>query len=55
MDWTLEVIVVPVSDVDRARDFYRDKLGFKLDVDRQVTEDMRPADASRLRVLDRHR
>ncbi|MGI5399450.1 VOC family protein [Streptomyces sp. CA-135486] len=41
MDWTLEVIVVPVSDVDRARDFYRDRLGFKLDVDKQVTEDMR--------------
>lgn len=41
MDWTLEVIVVPVSDVDRARDFYRDKLGFKVDVDKQVTADMR--------------
>jgi catechol 2,3-dioxygenase-like lactoylglutathione lyase family enzyme len=41
MDWTLEVIVVPVSDVDRARDFYRDRLGFKVDVDKQVTADMR--------------
>jgi catechol 2,3-dioxygenase-like lactoylglutathione lyase family enzyme len=41
MDWTLEVVVVPVSDVDRARDFYRDKLGFKVDVDKQVTADMR--------------
>ncbi|MFC0625551.1 VOC family protein [Kribbella deserti] len=33
MDWTLEVIAVPVTDVDRARDFYRDKIGFHLDHD----------------------
>jgi catechol 2,3-dioxygenase-like lactoylglutathione lyase family enzyme len=33
MDWTLEVVVVPVSDVDRAIAFYRDKLGFNLDHD----------------------
>lgn len=33
MDWRLEVIVVPVSDVDRAKEFYVDKLGFTLDVD----------------------
>jgi catechol 2,3-dioxygenase-like lactoylglutathione lyase family enzyme len=31
MDWTLEVVVVPVSDVDRAIAFYRDRLGFNLD------------------------
>ncbi|MFD1504964.1 VOC family protein [Georgenia yuyongxinii] len=31
MDWTLEVVVVPVSDIDRAVDFYHDKLGFDLD------------------------
>ncbi|MEV1018795.1 VOC family protein [Streptomyces sp. NPDC050264] len=36
MEWTLEVIVVPVSDVDRAKDFYADKVGFKVDVDTQV-------------------
>ncbi|TQK44081.1 catechol 2,3-dioxygenase-like lactoylglutathione lyase family enzyme [Streptomyces sp. SLBN-118] len=41
MDWTLEVIVVPVSDVDRARDFYRDKVGFAVDVDTRVTDTMR--------------
>ncbi|MEV6393831.1 VOC family protein [Streptomyces sp. NPDC051907] len=41
MDWTLEVIVVPVGDVDRARDFYRDKLGFAVDVDTRVTEQTR--------------
>jgi catechol 2,3-dioxygenase-like lactoylglutathione lyase family enzyme len=33
MEWTLEVVVVPVSDVDRAIAFYRDQLGFKLDHD----------------------
>jgi catechol 2,3-dioxygenase-like lactoylglutathione lyase family enzyme len=33
MDWTLEVVVVPVSDVDRAIAFYRDRLGFDLDHD----------------------
>jgi catechol 2,3-dioxygenase-like lactoylglutathione lyase family enzyme len=33
MDWTLEVVVVPVADVDRAIEFYRDKLGFRLDHD----------------------
>ena len=31
MDWTLEVVVVPVSDIDRAIAFYRDQLGFALD------------------------
>src|SRR5258705_2070759 len=33
MGWTLEVVVVPVSDVDRAIAFYRDQLGFNLDHD----------------------
>lgn len=33
MDWKLEVIVVPVSDVDRALEFYEAKMGFNLDVD----------------------
>jgi predicted enzyme related to lactoylglutathione lyase len=33
MEWTLEVVVVPVSDVDRAITFYRDQLGFTLDHD----------------------
>ena len=31
MNWTLEVVVVPVSDVDRAIAFYRDQVGFNLD------------------------
>jgi catechol 2,3-dioxygenase-like lactoylglutathione lyase family enzyme len=41
MDWKLEVVVVPVSDVDRAKEFYTEKLGFNLDVDRQISETFR--------------
>jgi predicted enzyme related to lactoylglutathione lyase len=33
MDWTLEVVVLPVSDIERAIAFYRDKVGFALDHD----------------------
>lgn len=33
MDWKLEVIVVPVSDVDRAKHFYSEQVGFIVDVD----------------------
>src|SRR5579859_5209888 len=33
MDWTLEVVVLPVSDIDRSIAFYRDQLGFHLDHD----------------------
>ena len=33
MNWTLEVVVLPVSDIDRSVAFYRDKLGFRLDHD----------------------
>jgi catechol 2,3-dioxygenase-like lactoylglutathione lyase family enzyme len=41
MDWKLEVVVVPVSDVDRAREFYADKLGFPVDTDFQPNENFR--------------
>jgi predicted enzyme related to lactoylglutathione lyase len=33
MDWTLEVVLLPVADLDRAIEFYRDKVGFALDHD----------------------
>jgi catechol 2,3-dioxygenase-like lactoylglutathione lyase family enzyme len=33
MDWTLEVVVLPVSDIDRSITFYRDQVGFRLDHD----------------------
>jgi len=36
MDWTLEVVVVPVSDVDRAKQFYAEGLGFAVDHDTAI-------------------
>lgn len=33
MNWTLEVVVVPVADIDRAKAFYRERLGFTVDHD----------------------
>ena len=33
MDWTLEVVILPVADIDRSVEFYRDKVGFHLDHD----------------------
>ena len=41
MDYKLEVVVVPVSDVDRSKAFYVDRMGFHLDVDAQPTPTMR--------------
>jgi predicted enzyme related to lactoylglutathione lyase len=38
MDWTLEVVVLPVSDIDRAVAFYRDQVGFHLDHDTQTEQ-----------------
>jgi len=38
MDWTLEVVVLPVSDIDRAIEFYRDKIGFNLDHDTRTDQ-----------------
>ena len=41
MDWKLEVVVVPVSDVDGAKTFYTEKAGFHLDVNHSAGEDFR--------------
>ena len=41
MDWKLEVVTIPVSDLDRARDFYAEQVGFKVDIDEQVSDDVR--------------
>ena len=41
MDWKLELVVVPVSDVDRAKTFYTEQAGFDVQVDRRVSEDFR--------------
>jgi catechol 2,3-dioxygenase-like lactoylglutathione lyase family enzyme len=41
MDFRLQLVVLPVSDVDRAKAFYLDKAGFGLDVDHSAGEDFR--------------
>ena len=41
MDFKLELVVVPVSDVDRAKAFYADRMGFTVDVDHQAGEAFR--------------
>ena len=41
MDYKLELVLIPVSDVDRAKEFYTEKAGFDLIVDTQVGEGMR--------------
>ena len=41
MDYRLELITLPVSDVDRAKSFYVDKLGWNADHDHTVSEDLR--------------
>ncbi|MDQ1441362.1 MAG: hypothetical protein QOG97_1590, partial [Acidimicrobiaceae bacterium] len=41
MDWKLELVIVPVSDVDRAKSFYMERAGFVLDVDHRAGEDFR--------------
>ena len=38
MDWTLEVVILPVSDIDRSVRFYRDQVGFDLDHDTQTEQ-----------------
>ena len=41
MDFKLELVVVPVSDVDRAKEFYTEQAGFTLDVDHRAGENFR--------------
>jgi catechol 2,3-dioxygenase-like lactoylglutathione lyase family enzyme len=41
MDWKLELVSIPVTDVDRAIAFYVDKAGFVLDHDHRVSEELR--------------
>jgi catechol 2,3-dioxygenase-like lactoylglutathione lyase family enzyme len=41
MDWKLEVVILPVSDVDRAKAFFTDRLGFACDVDHVAGADFR--------------
>lgn len=41
MDWKLELVAVPVTDVDRAKDFYANKVGFNVDHDHTVSDAIR--------------
>ncbi len=41
MDWKLEVVPIPVSDVDRAKAFYTEKVGFVVDLDTRVSDEVR--------------
>jgi predicted enzyme related to lactoylglutathione lyase len=41
MDWKLELVAVPVSDVDRAKAFYTEQVGFVADHDHRVSDDIR--------------
>jgi len=41
MDWKLELVAVPVSDVDRAKAFYVDQVGFHADHDHTMSDEMR--------------
>ncbi len=41
MDWKLELVAVPVSDIDRAKSFYVDQVGFNADHDHTVSEEIR--------------
>jgi catechol 2,3-dioxygenase-like lactoylglutathione lyase family enzyme len=41
MDWRLELVAIPVSDVDRAKSFYTEKVGFNEDHDHTVSDEIR--------------
>jgi predicted enzyme related to lactoylglutathione lyase len=41
MDWKLELVAIPVSDVDRAKSFYVDRVGFNADHDHRVSDELR--------------
>jgi predicted enzyme related to lactoylglutathione lyase len=41
MDWKLELVAIPVSDVDRAKAFYAERVGFVVDHDHRVSDDVR--------------
>ena len=41
MNWELQLVAIPVSDVDRAKEFYVEKLGFNPDHDHRVSDELR--------------
>jgi catechol 2,3-dioxygenase-like lactoylglutathione lyase family enzyme len=52
MDWKLELVPISVSDVDRAKAFYTEKVGFNEDLDVNATNDHRVSDEMRVEQLD---
>ena len=59
MEWRLELVQVPVSDVDRAKRFYTEQVGFEADHDYQVSDELRfvqltppGVDVSEVQVFD---
>ena len=46
MDWKLEVLIVDVTDVERAKRFYAEQVGFAIDHDTRVSDDMRVVQAT---------
>ncbi len=48
MDWKLELVPIPVSDVDRAKAFYAEKVGFNVDLDVNADTDHRVSDEMRV-------
>jgi catechol 2,3-dioxygenase-like lactoylglutathione lyase family enzyme len=41
LDWKIEVVQIPVADIDRAKEFYSERLGFVVDLDHQVNDQVR--------------
>ena len=41
MDWKLEVVTIPVADLDRAKAFYVEQLGFNSDIDHAISDEVR--------------
>ena len=52
MDWKLELVAIPVSDVDRAKAFYTEKVGFNADHDHSVGDEIRFV-AARAELVER--
>ena len=56
MDFKLELVIVPVSEVDQAKAFYVDRVGFTLDVDHEAGDDFRVVQLTPLfaKNIERH-
>ena len=55
MDFKLELVIVPVSDVDRAKAFYTEQAGFNADHDHVVSDDLRFVQLTPPGLLHLHR